>query len=217
LGPATHRLPQQICPDAQHRPLQSGLPLGHSHRQVLVLKICPPLQKVSEKEMHRPPQQASPGAQQSVVTPLVAPGQATAQAQWKSGPQKCVQHCASEVQFWPGARHLRLWLAAASGTRTTESTAPAAAATATLRNVRREVLVASALPSSSNLSSVLIAVPPGTSLPGGNFPVSVFAYHQHHPLSSWPASDSPPPAPYGFVILSVCSQYGCIDVQDGTS
>jgi hypothetical protein len=107
-----------------------------------------------------PGQQTSPGAQQSVVTPLVTPGHCTAQAQWKSEPQKCVQHSAFEVQFWPSPRHRRLWLAAAIGARTAESTPAAAAAAATLRNLRREVPVASALPSSSNLSSALIAVPP---------------------------------------------------------
>ena len=138
-----------------------------SHLQVVELKLCPVGHRVFEAATHcagtvvpLPGQQTSPGAQHSVVTvPLVAPGHTVAQAQWKSEPQKCVQHSASEVQFWPASRHWRLWLAAALGARTDESTPAAAAAAANLRNLRREVLVASALLNSSNLSSALIAVP----------------------------------------------------------
>jgi hypothetical protein len=146
-----------------------------SHLQVLELKLFPVGHRVCEALTHcagtvsPPGQQTSPGAQQSVSTSnLSTPGHGTAQAQWKSEPQKCVQHSAFEVQLAPGSRHLRLWLAAASGARTTESTAPAAAAAATLRNLRREVLAASALPSSSNLSSALIAFPPWYIALGGN-------------------------------------------------
>ena len=152
-----------------------------SHLQVLELKLCPVGQRVFEDAMHcagtvppvavLPGQQTSPGAQHSVVTvPLVAPGHTVAQVQWKSEPQKCVQHSAFEVQLAPASRHLRLWLAAALGARTAESTPAAAAAAATLRNLRREVLAASDLPSSSNLSSALIAVPSWYIALGGKSP-----------------------------------------------
>jgi hypothetical protein len=148
-----------------------------SHLQVVELKVCPVGQRVFEASTHcggtvvpLPGQQTSPGAQQSVSTSnLLTPVHGTAQAQWKSEPQKCVQHSAFEVQLAPGSRHLRLWLAVALGARTAESTPAAAAAAATLKNLRREVLVASALLSWSN-PSALIAVPPWYIASGGNPP-----------------------------------------------
>jgi hypothetical protein len=169
-----------------------------SHLQVVELKLCPVGHRVFEAFTHcagtlpPPGQQTSPGAQQSVSTaPLVTPAHGTAQAQWKSEPQKCVQHSAFELQLAPGSRHLRLWLAAASGARTTESTAPAAAAAATLRNLRREVLAASVLPSSSNLSSALIAVPPCYIALGGK-PLH-FGLRLSSTPSSFPFASSRPP------------------------
>jgi hypothetical protein len=147
---------------------------------VVALKTFPPLQRVCEEGTHcagtfvlLPGQQTSPGAQQAVVTApfsRVAPAHVTAQAQWKLvESQKCVQHCESEVQFSSESRHGRLWLAAALGARTAESTPAAAVAARSLKKLRREVLVASALLSWSN-PSALIAVPPAWYIASGGNP-----------------------------------------------
>jgi hypothetical protein len=178
--PFTHR----CVASGQQVPPHGVVPVGHSHLQVLLLKTFPPLQMVAWTLTHcgptvlpatvpPPGQQRSPGSQQAAVTPPLppvpgTPGHGVAQAQWPSM-QKCVQHSAFDLQRSSAPRHLWLWLAAASGARTAESTPAAAAAAATLKNLRREVLVASALLSWSN-PSALIAVPPWYIASGGKSP-----------------------------------------------